>query len=105
VRTNRQNKARRPRVFQALIKQYEEKDRLATKSSVELKDLSEQCDTYERQNGKLQQDLRLALEKLEEMSGEAERFAVEAQDSQKQLADCEQKYEEFQIQTHENIKQ
>ena len=72
---------------------------------MELKDLTEQCDTYERQNGKLQQDLRLALEKLEEMSEEAERFALEAQDSQKQLADCEQKYDEFQIQTQENIKQ
>lgn len=59
----------------------------------------------ERQNAKLQYDLTLALEKLEEMTQEAERFAQESFNSQKTLADSEQKREEFQIQAQETIKQ
>jgi len=67
--------------------------------------VTENCDTYERQNTKLQRDLTLTLEKLEEMTQEAERFAQEASNSQKQLADSEQKREEFKIQAQETIKQ
>jgi hypothetical protein len=70
-----------------------------------MRDLKERGDTLERQNVKLQQDLRLALEKLEEMTNDAERFADEVHCSQKQLADCEQKYEQLQIQRQETIKQ
>jgi hypothetical protein len=72
---------------------------------LELKDMTENCDTFERQNIKLQHDLTLALEKLEEMTEEAEQFAQESQNSQKELADSEQKREEFQIQTQEANKQ
>lgn len=71
----------------------------------ELKELTENCDTFERQNVKLQNDLTLALEKLEEMTDEAERFAQESLNSQKLLADSEQKHEEFKIQAQETIKQ
>ena len=39
------------------------------------------------------------------MTLEAERFAQESLSSQKQLADSEQKREEFQIQAQETIKQ
>lgn len=67
--------------------------------------MMENCDTLQRQNLKLQQDLSLALEKLEEMTEEAERFAQESLTSQKQLADSEQKREEFKIQAQETIKQ
>ncbi len=67
--------------------------------------MTENCDTYERQNTKLQRDLTLTLEKLEEMTQEAERFAQEASNSQKQLADSEQKREEFKIQAQETVKQ
>jgi hypothetical protein len=67
--------------------------------------VTENCDTYERQNTKLQRDLTLTLEKLEEMTQEAERFAQEASNSQKQLADSEQKREEFKIQAQETVKQ
>lgn len=67
--------------------------------------MTENCDTFQRQNLKLQQDLSLALERLEEMTEEAERFAQESLISQKQLADSEQKREEFHIQTQETNKQ
>jgi hypothetical protein len=67
--------------------------------------VTENCDTYERQNTKLQHDLTLALEKLEEMTQEAERYAQEALNSQKQFLDSEQKREEFKIQAQETIKQ
>ncbi len=67
--------------------------------------MTENCDTIERQNTKLHHDLNLALEKLEEMTEEAERFAQESLNSQKKLADSEQKREEFQIQAQETIKQ
>ena len=72
---------------------------------MELKEMTENCDTFERQNTKLHHDLNLALEKLEEMTEEAERFAQESLNSQKKLADSEQKREEFQIQAQETMKQ
>jgi thiamine pyrophosphate-dependent acetolactate synthase large subunit-like protein len=72
---------------------------------MELKEVTENCETFERQNIKLQHDLTLALEKLEQMTEEAERFAYESLNSQKQLANSEQKQEEFQIQSQETIKQ
>jgi len=82
-----------------------DKDKIISKGQYELKDMMENCDTLQRQNLKLQQDLSLALEKLEEMTEEAERFAQESLTSQKQLADSEQKREEFHIQTQETNKQ
>jgi hypothetical protein len=87
------------------MKKCDEKEKLVAKTLIELKDLTENCDTYERQNTKLQRDLTLALEKLEEMTQEAERYAQEAINSQKQLADSEQRREEFKIQAQETIKQ
>jgi hypothetical protein len=87
------------------MKASNEKDKLVSKTLVELKEMTENCDTFERQNTKLQHDLNLALEKLEEMTDEAERFAQESLNSQKQLADLEQKREEFQIQAQETNKQ
>ncbi len=91
--------------IQILVKKCDEKEKLAAKCLLELKEVTENCDTYERQNTKLQRDLTLALEKLEEMTQEAERYAQEALNSQKQLADSEQKREEFKIQAQETIKQ
>ena len=87
------------------MKKGDEKERLLAKSLLESKELADNCDTYERQNAKLQHDLTLALEKLEEMTQEAERYAQEAMNSQKQLADSEQQREEFKIQAQETIKQ
>ncbi len=92
-------------LIQILVKKCDEKEKLVAKSFVELKEVTENCDTYERQNTKLQHDLTLALEKLEQMTEEAERFAYESLNSQKQLANSEQKQEEFQIQSQETIKQ
>ncbi|CAF4616260.1 unnamed protein product [Rotaria sp. Silwood1] len=91
--------------LESLINICDEKDKLISKTLLELKDVTENCDTFERQNTKLQYDLTLALEKLEEMTEEAEQFAKESTNSQKQLADSEQKREEFQIQAEETIKQ
>lgn len=88
-----------------LVRKCDEKEKLIAKSLIELKDLTENCDTYERQNIKLQRDLTLALEKLEEMTQEAERYAQEALNTQKQLVDSEQKREEFKIQAQETVKQ
>ena len=48
--------------MQILVKKCDEKERLVTKSLLELKEVTENCDTYERQNTKLQHDLTLALE-------------------------------------------
>jgi DNA repair ATPase RecN len=87
------------------MKTCDEKDKIVSKTLRELKEIIENCDTFERQNTKLQVDLTLALEKLEEMTEEAERFAQESLNSQKQLADSEQKREEFKIQAQETIKQ
>ena len=70
-----------------------------------MKEITDNCDTFERQNTKLQRDLTLALEKLEEMTQEAERYAQESVDCQKQLADSEQKRDEFKIQAQETVKQ
>jgi hypothetical protein len=67
--------------------------------------MTENCDTFERQTTKLHHDLNLALEKLEQMTQEAERFAQESLNSQKQLANLEQKRDEFQIQAQETMKQ
>lgn len=92
-------------ILKNLTKKFEEKEKLIVRYSNEIQELNEQSDTLERQNGKLQQDLKLALEKLEEMTNEAERFAEESQLTQKHLADAEQKFEEFQIQMKENLKQ
>ncbi|CAF2893391.1 unnamed protein product [Rotaria sp. Silwood2] len=91
--------------LESLIKTCDEKDKLVSKTLLELKEVTENCDTFGRQNTKLQYDLTLALEKLEEMTEEAERFAKESTSSQKLLADSEQKREEFQIQAEETIKQ
>ncbi|CAF3457018.1 unnamed protein product [Rotaria sp. Silwood1] len=91
--------------LESLINICDEKDKLISKTLLELKEVTENCDTFERQNTKLQYDLTLALEKLEEMTEEAEQFAKESTNSQKQLADSEQKREEFQIQAEETIKQ
>ncbi len=88
-----------------LVKKCDEKEKLTAKTLLEMKDITEQSDTFERQNSKLQRDLALALEKLEEMTQEAERYAQEAQIVQKTLADSEQKREEFRIQAQETIKQ
>lgn len=88
-----------------LVRKCDEKEKVVTKTLLELKELTEHCDTYERQNHKLQKDLTLALEKLEEITQEAERYAQEATNTQKLLADSEQKREEFQIQAQETIKQ
>jgi hypothetical protein len=87
------------------MKTCDEKDKLVSKTLFELKEVTEHYDTFERQNSKLQQDLTLALERLEQMSEEAERFARESINSQKQLANSEQKREEFQIQTQETNRQ
>ncbi len=87
------------------MKTCDEKDKLVSKTLFELKEVTEHCDTFERQNTKLQQDLTLALERLEDMTEEAERFAGESINSQKQLANSEQKREEFQIQTQETNRQ
>ncbi|CAF3425660.1 unnamed protein product [Rotaria socialis] len=91
--------------IQSLVKTCDEKDKLLSRTLFELKEVAENCDTFERQNTKLQYDLTLALEKLEEMTEEAERFAKESLNSQKQLADTEQKREEFHIQAQETNKQ
>ncbi|CAF0764848.1 unnamed protein product [Rotaria sordida] len=91
--------------LESLIKTCDEKDKLMSKTLLEFKEVTENCDTFERQNTKLQYDLTLALEKLEEMTEEAERFAKESTNSQKLLADSEQKREESQIQADEIIKQ
>lgn len=87
------------------MKKSEEKDRLIEKFSNESRQYSENADMFQRQNLKLQQDLKLALEKLEEMTNEAEHFAEESQESQKKFVDLEQKYQQYQIQTQETIKQ
>ena len=87
------------------MKTINEKDKIISKRSNEVKEITENYETLERQNTKLQNDLALALEKLEEMTEEAERFAEESLNSQKQLADSEQKREESQIQSQETIKQ
>ena len=73
------------------MKKCDEKDKLAAKTLIELRDMTENCDTYERQTTKLQHDLSLALERLEEITQEAERYAQEAVSYQKQLVDSEQK--------------
>ncbi|CAF2321988.1 unnamed protein product [Rotaria sp. Silwood2] len=91
--------------LEVLMKKCDDKERLVAKSLLELKETTENCDTYERQNAKLQRDLALALEKLEEMTQEAERYAQEALNSQKQLVDSEQQREELKIQAQETIKQ
>ena len=88
-----------------MVKRCDEKEKLVGKTLVEFKELTETCDTFERQNTKLQHDLSLALEKLEEMTQEAERYAQEALNSQKELADSEQQREEFKIQAQETVKQ
>lgn len=87
------------------MKTINEKEKIISKRSNELKEITENYETLERQNSKLQHDLTLALEKLEEMTEEAERFAEESLNSQKQLADSEQKREESHIQSQETIKQ
>ncbi|CAF4693613.1 unnamed protein product [Rotaria sp. Silwood1] len=91
--------------LEVLVKKCDDKERLIAKTLLELKEITENCDTYERQNAKLQRDLTLSLEKLEEMTQEAERYAQEALNSQKQLADSEQQREELKIQAQETIKQ
>ncbi len=92
-------------LIQILVKKCDEKEKLVARTLLELKEVTENCDTYERQNTKLQRDLTLALEKLEEMTQEAERYAQEASNSQKQFSDSEQKREEFKIQAQETVKQ
>lgn len=87
------------------MKTNNDKEKIISKRSNEVKEITENYETLERQNTKLQHDLTLALEKLEEMTEEAERFAEESLNSQKQLADSEQKREESQIQSQETIKQ
>ncbi|CAF1033804.1 unnamed protein product [Adineta ricciae] len=91
--------------LEILVKKCDEKDKLVAKTLLELKEITDNCDTFERQNTKLQRDLTLALEKLEEMTQEAERYAQESVDCQKQLADSEQKRDEFKIQAQETVKQ
>ena len=91
--------------LEMMVKKCDEKEKLVAKTLVEFKDLTETCDTFERQNTKLQHDLSLALEKLEEMTQEAERYAQEALNSQRELADSEQQREEFKLQAQETVKQ
>ena len=91
--------------FQSAMKTVNDKEKIISKNAIQFKELAENYETLERQNNKLQHDLTLALEKLEEMTEEAERFAEESLTSQKQLADSEQKREESQIQTQESNKQ
>lgn len=87
-----------------LVRKCDEKEKLAAKTLLEYKDLTETCDTFEQQNLKLQQDLSLTLAKLEEMTQEAERYAQEALGLQKQLTESEEKREEFRIQAQETVK-
>ncbi|CAF1174346.1 unnamed protein product [Adineta steineri] len=91
--------------LEILVQKCDEKEKLAAKTLLELKEITDNCDTYERQNTKLQNDLSLALEKLEEMTQEAERYAQESMNYQRQSTDSEQKREEFKIQAQETIKQ
>lgn len=90
---------------QILLKKCDDKERLVAKTLLELKEVTENCDTYERQNVKIQRELTVALEKLEEMTQEAERYAQEALNTQKQLTDSEQQREELKFQAQETIKQ